>query len=130
MYKIYSRLAITGCIILLVACIQTKPHGLKHLVILKFKPATTDIQIHEFTLEFTSLKKRIPGILALDYGINNSPENLNKEFRHVYTLTFFDEAARDAYLIHPEHVKFTDYVGETGIVEDVFVFDYFPVEVK
>jgi hypothetical protein len=130
MHKQFSRLAITLIIILLIGCSQSTPHGLKHLVMVKFKPETTEVQIDEFTAEFTSLKKRIPGIMAFDYGINNSPENLHKEFHHIYTLTFTDAASRDAYLIHPEHVKFTDYVGDTGIIEDVFVFDYLPTEVK
>jgi hypothetical protein len=126
----YSRIIIACSIILLMACSENEPSGIKHLVMFKFKPETTKIQIHEFTLEFISLKKRIPTILEFDYGVNSSPENLNKEFQHIFTLSFSDAAARDAYLIHPEHVKFTDYVGDTGIVEDVFVFDYLPTEVK
>jgi hypothetical protein len=42
----------------------------------------------------------------------------------VYVLTFEDEAARDAYLPHPEHQKFGELLRGSGIFEDAFVVDY------
>ncbi|MCU0356824.1 MAG: Dabb family protein [Cyclobacteriaceae bacterium] len=125
----YSILAI-GLLFIMSACHQQPETGVKHVVIFKFTEETTKAQIDEFTKEFISLKKRIPEIVSFDYGTNNSPENLNHGYTHIYLLTFADNAARDAYLIHPEHVKFTGYVGETGIVKEVFVLDYLPTEVK
>jgi hypothetical protein len=116
-------------LLLLSGCHKDKGTGLNHLVMFKFTEATTQDQIDEFTQEFVSLKHRIPGILAFDYGVNNSPEKLNNGFTHIYTLSFADNAARDAYLIHPEHVKFTEYAGKTGIIQEVFVLDYQPAEV-
>ncbi|WP_196827547.1 Dabb family protein [Flavobacterium sp. CG_9.1] len=38
-----------------------------------------------------------------EWGVNNSPENLNNGLTHCFTLTFNSEADRDAYLIHPDH---------------------------
>jgi hypothetical protein len=130
MYKFISRSIISVLMIAFMACNLSSDVGIKHLVMLKFKASTSKQQIEEFTQEFISLKQRIPGIVAFDYGVNNSPEKLNNGFTHIYALTFIDTVARNEYLVHPEHVKFTEYAGKTGIIEEVFVLDYPPVEVK
>jgi hypothetical protein len=70
------------------------------------------------------LKGKIPGIVAFEDGVNNSPEGKNLGFTHVYLLTFESVAARDAYLPHPEHKKFGELLGKLAVVEDVFVVDY------
>ena len=41
-------------------------------------------------------------------------------------LTFENLAARDAYLPHPEHKKFGDSLGKSGIFAGAFVVDYTP----
>lgn len=98
----------------------------RHVVVFKYKPEATEAQIAEVTTAFRALKEKIPGILAFEHGINNSPEGHNKGFTHVYLLTFEDAAARDAYLPHPEHEAFGALLGRLGILEDVFVVDYVP----
>jgi hypothetical protein len=70
----------------------------RHIVIFKFQPGTTEGQIETLTQEFRSLKEKIPGIVDFEYGINNSPEGLNQEFTHIYMLTFESVEARDIYL--------------------------------
>jgi hypothetical protein len=45
---------------------------------------------------------------------------------HVISLTFVSPEARDAYLPHPEHVKFARWLGELGIIENLIVVDYTP----
>ena len=72
------------------------------------------------------LKHKISGIVDFEHGVNNSPENKNNGFTHVYLFTFENAAARDSYLPHPEHQKFESILGEMEIVEDVFVVDYSP----
>ncbi|MFM8743626.1 MAG: Dabb family protein, partial [Cytophagales bacterium] len=66
----------------------------------------------------------IPGITSFEYGVNNSPENLNKGFTHVYLLTFKDAQSRDSYLPHPEHKKFGELLGRLGVLEEPFVVDF------
>lgn len=51
-------------------------------------------------------------------------------FTHVYLLTFKDAAARDAYLPHPEHKKFGQVLGKSGIFVDAFVVDYTPTTTR
>jgi hypothetical protein len=104
------------------ANVQKQP--VRHIVIFKYKPGTTPDQIRQVTQAFRDLQKKIPGITAFEDGVNNSPEGKNLGFTHVYQLTFEDAAARDAYLPHPEHEKFGQFLGKVGVVADVFVIDY------
>lgn len=102
----------------------------KHVVVFKYKPSATPEQIEQVTAAFKALKGKIPGIVAFEYGTNNSPEGLNKGFTHVYLLTFADAASRDAYLPHPEHKKFGELLGKLGVLEEPFVVDFEVQSVK
>jgi hypothetical protein len=103
-----------------------KKQPVRHVVVFKYKPSATEAQIKQVTDAFRDLKGKIPGITASEHGINNSPENKNQGFTHVYLLTFEDEKARDTYLPHPEHKKFGQLLGKLAVMEDVFVVDYQP----
>lgn len=98
----------------------------RHVVVFKYKDDATKKQIQVITDAFRDLKNKIPGILSFERGVNNSPEGLNRGLTHIYLLTFEDEAARDAYLPHPEHKAFGKILRDSGIFEEVFVVDYIP----
>ena len=53
---------------------------------------------------------------------SNSPEGLAKGFTHCFNLSFADEAARAAYLPHPDHLAFVAQLKPA--LDDVLVFDY------
>ncbi len=101
---------------------------MRHIVIFKYKPEALESQIQQITDAFRELKNTIPGIIAFEHGVNNSPEKLNQGFTHVHMLTFKDVAARDAYLPHPAHDAFAEFVNGMGIVEGAFVVDYASME--
>jgi Stress responsive A/B Barrel Domain len=96
----------------------------KHIVVFKYKASASSGQIDEVTKAFKALKDKIPGILSFEYGVNSSPENLNKGFTHVYLVTFEGAEARDAYLPHPEHKKFGELLGLLDVLEEAFVVDF------
>jgi hypothetical protein len=96
--------------------------SLRHVVSFKFKEAATPEQIKAVEGAFRALKTKIPGIQKLEYGINNSPEKLNKGFTHCFILTFNSEKDRDAYLIHPDHKAFGTMLGP--VLGDVMVIDF------
>jgi hypothetical protein len=98
----------------------------RHIVVFKFKPGATGDQIQQVTEAFVALKTKIPGIVSLEHGVNDSPEKHNQGFTHVYQVTFTSAAARDAYLPHPAHKAFGELLGKLGVLEDVFVVDYTP----
>ncbi|WP_396627043.1 Dabb family protein [Luteitalea sp.] len=105
---------------------QPPTQAVRHVVVFKYKPEATPAQIQRITDAFRALSKSIPGITGFEDGVNNSPEGLNQGFTHVYQLTFKDAAARDAYLPHPEHKKFGQLLGTSGIFVGAFVVDYSP----
>jgi len=99
---------------------------LRHIVVFKYKPGATEEQIKQVTDAFVALKTKIPGVISIEHGVNNSPEKRNQGFTHVYQVTFTNAAARDAYLPHPAHKEFGALLGKLGVLEDVFVVDYTP----
>lgn len=98
----------------------------RHVVAFKYKADATADQIGRVTDAFRALQDKIPGIVAFEYGTNQSPEGHDDGFTHLYLVTFESAAARDAYLPHPEHEKFGALLGELDILEDIFVIDYVP----
>ena len=97
---------------------------MKHIVLFRYKPGATSGQINEVTEAFRALKGKIPGITSFECGVNNSPENLNKGFTHVYLITFENAGARNAYLPHPEHKKFGELLGQLDVLDEAFVVDF------
>ncbi len=103
---------------------QKKEIGLlKHVVLFKFKDDTTEEQIKSVESAFSGLPGKIPEIHAYEWGINNSPEGLNKGFTHCFYLTFKSEEDRAIYLPHPDHQAFVALASP--FFEDVLVVDYF-----
>lgn len=100
--------------------------AVRHVVVFRFKPDASAEKIRQVTEALVALKDKIPGILAMEHGVNNSPEKLNQGFTHVFQVTFANAAARDAYLPHPAHKAFGTLLGSLGILDAVFVVDYAP----
>ncbi|WP_137938469.1 Dabb family protein [Chitinivorax sp. B] len=96
----------------------------RHIVIFKYRHDATAADIQQVTDGFRTLKERIPGITAFEHGSNHSQEGHDQGFHHVYTVTFTDAAARDAYLPHPAHQAFVSWLSGSGILKGVFVVDY------
>ena len=105
----------------------TPPEPVRHIVVFKYKAGASEEQVREVTKAFVALQTKIPGIVSLEHGVNNSPEKHNQGFTHVYQVTFTNAAARDAYLPHPAHKAFGELLARLGVLESVFVVDYAPV---
>jgi len=100
--------------------------AVRHVVVFRYKPDASPEKIRQITEAFAALKDQIPGVLAFEHGVNNSPEKLNQGYTHVYQLTFTNAAARDAYLVHPAHKAFGTLLGGSGVFDGAFVVDYAP----
>ena len=99
-----------------------KMNKLRHLVLFKFKESATSSDILQVEKAFTDLPSKIEQIKDFEWGINISPENLNKGFTHGFLLTFNSEKDRDLYLPHPDHKAFVKLIEP--FLEDVLVVDY------
>jgi hypothetical protein len=108
--------------------VQPQHDAVRHIVAFRYKPEAAEDQIKTLRDAFRALQTRIPGIVAMEDGVNNSPEGKNHGFTHVFLLTFEDAAARDAYLPHPEHAQFGRLLRQLAIVEDAFVLDFTPAD--
>ena len=98
---------------------------LEHIVLLKLKPGVTQEATQALLDALTALMHSgvIAGMLEVSGGYNNSPEGRGHGYEYGFVIRFADQAARDAYLPHPDHRKLgAQYVGP--IAEDVLVFDY------
>ena len=101
----------------------------RHILLGKFRPEMTAAQFEEFILRFRELAEKIPGILSFEYGENNSPEGKDMGMTHVIIVTFTNAAARDAYLVHPDHIRFGTWLGEINLLQDLVVVDFTPQSV-
>ena len=95
---------------------------LRHVVMFGWKPGTDAAAIDKVVTAFRNLEHKIKLIKAYEWGINNSPENLNSGLTHCFVLTFRSEADRDAYLIHPAHKAFVAVLSPAP--DKVTVVDY------
>jgi len=95
---------------------------LRHVVLFKFKAGTSAEDIKKVEAAFKALPSKISQIQGYEWGINNSPEGLEKGFTHCFFLTFGSEEDRAIYLPHPDHKAFGDVLGPH--LDDVLVVDY------
>jgi hypothetical protein len=95
---------------------------LRHIVLFKFKEGTTAADIKKVEDAFSALPSKIPQIMAYEWGLNNSPEGLEKGFTHCFFLTFNSEDDRAIYLPHPDHKAFGQVLSP--FLDDVLVVDY------
>jgi hypothetical protein len=92
---------------------------LRHVVIFKFKESSTPEDIKEVENAFGKLPSEIKEIKAYEWGLNNSPEGLNKGFTHCFLVTFDSEEDRAIYLPHPAHKAFVEVLSPH--LDDVMV---------
>jgi uncharacterized membrane protein YqgA involved in biofilm formation len=95
---------------------------LRHVVLFKFKESSSVADIKKVEEAFMALPSKIKQIVSLEWGINNSPENLAQGFTHCFFLSFKSEADRAIYLPHPDHKAFGTILGPH--LDKVLVLDY------
>lgn len=95
---------------------------LRHVVMFKFQDTATPEAIKVVEDAFHALPQKIDAIYDYEWGINNSPEGLNKGLTHCFLVTFKSEADRETYLPHPDHQAFVEVLKP--VLDDVTVIDY------
>ena len=92
-----------------------------HIVLLTFKPGH-DNQMQPLYDALAALKRKLPRMTGLSGGPYDSPEGANQGYTHGFVMTFADAAARNEYLVHPDHEKVkADFLP---LVEKVVAFDF------
>jgi hypothetical protein len=95
---------------------------LRHVVLFKFKETSSAADIKKVEDAFRALPGQIKEIKSFEWGLNNSPENLNQGFTHCFFVTFNSEADRAVYLPHPAHKAFGEILKPH--LDKVLVIDY------
>ena len=101
---------------------QSTEKVLRHVVLFKFKETSTKEDVKKVEDAFRALPSKIPAIKSLEWGTNNSPENINQGFTHCFFVTFASEADRAIYLPHPDHKAFGQVLRPH--LDKVLVVDY------
>ena len=76
---------------------------IRHCVFVNFKGSVTATEREAIYDSLRALRHKIDGLVADHYGPNVSPEGLAQGFADGFIMDFRDAAARDAYLVHPDH---------------------------
>lgn len=107
-----------------VEAIQTKSVTplLRHIVMFKFKDDASKADIEKVENAFKDLPNHISEVKDFEWGMNNSPEELEQGFTHCFFVSFENEAGRAVYLPHPKHLEFVEILKPT--LDKVLVFDY------
>jgi hypothetical protein len=94
---------------------------LRHVVLFKFKDASTPEDIKKVEDAFSALADKISLIKDYEWGTNSSPENLNQGLTHCFLVTFASDKDRDDYLVHPDHKAFVEvllpYLDKATVVD-------------
>ncbi|PIO42279.1 Dabb family protein [Phyllobacterium zundukense] len=99
---------------------------IRHCVFLRFRDDVPATDRHSIYSDLEVLCAKLPGALTIHSGLNVSPETgMDKGFSEGFVLDFADAAARDAYLVHPEHQAIAGRIvaSTAGGTDGVFVFD-------
>ena len=99
---------------------QTKM--LRHVVLFGWKAGADSAAIAKVVEGFKALPQQISEIKQFEWGVNNSPENLNGGLTHCFVVTFAGAGDRDAYLTHPAHKEFVSLLKPAP--DKITVLDY------
>lgn len=95
---------------------------IRHILFIKFKPATSTTDIEKIKALFLDIKNKIAGVLNVEWGENDSPEMKNAGYTHCVLMTFADETARQEYLPHSSHHALKHYFKP--LLQDIIVLDF------
>ena len=101
---------------------QQDKQELRHVVMFGWKSGADSAAISRIVMAFKALPEKIKTIKRFEWGVNNSPENLNQGLTYCFLVTFTSEKDRKDYIVNPDHKAFTQLLP--GVMEKVTVYDY------
>lgn len=99
---------------------------IRHCAFFRFKQKVPKATILDILNGFFHLAPKLDGLIAIQVGENVSSEGLDRGFCYGLIMDFETLEARDAYLIHPDHLRLAERVATHllgGIEDGVIVFD-------
>lgn len=105
-----------------IASAQQVKKELRHVVLFGWKAGADTAAISRIVTAFNALPSKIKTIKRFEWGVNNSPENLNGGLTYCFLVTFASEKDRDDYIVNPDHKALVKLLPD--IMEKVTVVDY------
>ena len=98
---------------------------IRHIVLVKFRPDLDEAAIAALFAELHRIKAKIPGVLAIASGRSDSPEQMERGYRHGFVVDFAGWEALQAYQDHPDHKALGAKLvaGAEGGKDGILVFD-------
>ncbi|MCQ0987146.1 Dabb family protein [Jiella marina] len=98
---------------------------IRHIVLVKFRPDVTEAEIADIWRELHAITGRVPGLRSIAAGRSESPEKIERGYRHGFVAEFDDWAALQTYQDHPDHKKLGARLVANAIggLEGILVFD-------
>jgi hypothetical protein len=99
---------------------------IRHCVFIRFRADVSQAEKEGIWADIRALRAVVPGYLAAYIGNNVSPETgMDKGFSEGFIIDFEGSAARDAYLVHPDHEKAGARIvaAAEGGVAGILVYD-------
>ncbi len=98
---------------------------IRHIVLVRFEPNTTESEIIEIFAELEPLRTNISGMGPVASGKSSSPEHIERGYMHGFTIDFDTWDGLHAYQNNPSHQKIGAKIvaAAQGGIEGVLVFD-------
>ena len=99
---------------------------IRHIVLIKFKPETSESQIKAIFIELDHIRSEISGMGIVQSGRSESPEHIERGFMHGFTVDFETWQGLGAYQKHPKHQTTGAKIvaAAAGGIDGILVFDF------
>jgi hypothetical protein len=77
--------------------------GVRHIVLIRFPDDCPVKTINSIFEQLNQIRSTLPGMIGFHSGPDVTPGQRTPRFTHGVTIDFADQAARDAYWVHPGH---------------------------
>jgi hypothetical protein len=98
---------------------------IRHIVLIRFKPDTTETVIAGIFADLHKIKALLPGVISITAGRSESPEKIERGYMHGFVADFADWDVLAAYQAHPAHqsVGARLIANAIGGLDGILVFD-------
>ncbi|WP_298838138.1 Dabb family protein [uncultured Roseobacter sp.] len=98
---------------------------IRHIVLTKFRPETSEETIHGIYAGLSNLTNRLPGARGFTGGRSESPEQIERGYMHGFVVDFDSWEALQAYADNPEHKALGGQLVENAVggIDGILVLD-------
>ncbi len=98
---------------------------IRHIVLTKFKPETKEETIAALYSGLSDLTQTLTGAHNFTGGRSNSPERIERGYKHAFVIDFDSWADLKTYADHPEHKALGAQIVENAIggIDGILVLD-------